>query len=101
MQAVRQSDTVARLGGDEFAVILPKVGSHLEVEEVAQRVVTALARPFHLGAGDASISASVGVAIYPAHGDDPDSLRASADAALYAVKQAGRNAYRFAPISTR
>jgi GGDEF domain-containing protein len=41
------------------------------------------------------------VAIYPAHGDDPDSLRASADAALYAVKQAGRNAYRFAPISTR
>lgn len=97
VQAVRQSDTVARLGGDEFAVILPKVGSQQEVEEVAQRVVTALARPFLLGAGEASISASVGVAIYPEHGEDPDSIRASADAALYAVKQAGRNAYRLAP----
>lgn len=97
VQAVRQSDTVARLGGDEFAVILPKVGSQQEVEEVAQRVVIALARPFLLGAGQASISASVGVAIYPEHGEDPDSIRASADAALYAVKQAGRNAYRLAP----
>lgn len=73
------------------------MGSQQEVEEVAQRVVIALARPFLLGAGQASISASVGVAIYPEHGEDPDSIRASADAALYAVKQAGRNAYRLAP----
>lgn len=97
LQAVRQSDTVARLGGDEFAVILPKVGSQLEVEEVAQRVVAALDRPFLLDAGEAKVSASVGVAIYPQHGEDLESIRASADAALYAVKQAGRNAYRFAP----
>jgi diguanylate cyclase (GGDEF)-like protein len=95
MLAVRQSDTVARLGGDEFAVILPKIGSQLEVEEVAQRVVAALARPFLLAAGEACISASVGVAIYPQHGEDLESIQASADTALYAVKQTGRNAYRF------
>ncbi len=95
--AVRQSDTVARLGGDEFAVILPKIGSQTEVEEVAQRVVAALACPFRLAAGEACVSASVGIAVYPQHGDDLESLRASADAALYAVKHGGRNAYRFAP----
>ena len=101
LQAVRQSDTVARLGGDEFAVILPKIGSQLEVEEIAQRVVAALARPFLLDAGEAKLSASVGVAIYPQHGEDLETIRVSADAALYAVKQAGRNAYRFAPPGGR
>lgn len=93
-QAVRQSDTVARLGGDEFAVILPKTGSQSEIEEVAQRVVETMVRPFLLSAGTINISASVGVAIYPQHGDDLEAIRASADAALYSVKQSGRNGYR-------
>lgn len=92
--AVRESDTVARLGGDEFAVILPKIGSQGEVEEVAQRVVEALAQPFALHAGEAHVSASVGIAIFPEHGLDLSTLRANADAALYAVKQSGRNNYR-------
>ncbi|MBS1131289.1 MAG: hypothetical protein H6R16_2291 [Proteobacteria bacterium] len=93
-QAVRQSDTVARLGGDEFAVILPKTGSQSEIEEVAQRVVETMVRPFLLSAGTINISTSVGVAIYPRHGEDLEAIRASADAALYSVKQSGRNGYR-------
>ena len=93
-QAVRQSDTVARLGGDEFAVILPKVSSDAEIEEVAQRIVTTMALPFLLSSGTVNISASVGVAIYPRHGDDLETIRAAADAALYLVKQSGRNSYR-------
>ncbi len=92
--AIRDSDTVARLGGDEFAVILPKISGQLEAEDVAQRIVMELARPFKLDAGDARVSASVGVAIYPEHGEDMEHLKRHADMALYAVKEGGRNAYR-------
>jgi diguanylate cyclase (GGDEF)-like protein len=93
--SVRASDTVARLGGDEFGAILTEVGSRAEVEEVAARIVAELARPFELKAGTASISCSIGVALFPEHGVDVDTLQHNADAALYAVKEAGRNAYRF------
>lgn len=91
---VRESDTVARLGGDEFAVILPKISGAAEAEDVARRIVGSLAQAFLLDAGEACISASVGIAIYPVHGEDMDVLKRNADAALYAVKAHGRNAYR-------
>ncbi|MBK7014845.1 MAG: diguanylate cyclase [Sulfuritalea sp.] len=94
---VRAADTVARLGGDEFAAILSEVGSRREVEEVAERIVADLARPFILQAGTASISCSIGIALFPEHGRDSDSLQRSADKALYAVKDSTRNAYRIAP----
>ncbi len=96
VQVVRESDTVARLGGDEFAVILPKLVGAEEAEEVARRVVATLALPFDLSGGEVRLSASVGVAIYPEHGIDLESIRSSADAALYAAKGAGRNGYRMA-----
>jgi diguanylate cyclase (GGDEF)-like protein/PAS domain S-box-containing protein len=92
--AVRESDTVARLGGDEFAVILPKVIGVGEAEEVANRIVKMLAEPYHLNAGSAQISASVGISLYPAHGDEVEKLKRAADSALYEVKKGGRNAYR-------
>lgn len=95
-QVVRDSDTVARLGGDEFAVILPQLRGRDEVDEVARRIVAALVEPFNVAGGEVSVSASVGAAIYPAHGGDMESIRASADAALYAAKDAGRNGYRLA-----
>ena len=93
-KAVRESDTVARLGGDEFAVILPKITSLDEVEEVTRRIVAMLAKVFYLTEGEAWVSASVGIAIFPRHGQDLAELMASADAALYAAKQGGRNTYR-------
>lgn len=97
--AVRDSDTVARLGGDEFAVILPKIMDQVEVEEVAQRVVVAMAGEFSLAAGPARISVSVGIALYPSHGEDLELLKQHADSALYAVKQGGRNGYRvYSPL---
>ena len=96
LQAVRESDTVARLGGDEFAVILPQIGGRSEVEEIARRVLSAVARPYQLTAGEARVSASIGGAIYPQHGGDLEGIRASADAALYRAKEAGRNTYRLA-----
>jgi len=93
-KAVRESDTVARLGGDEFAVILPKISSHGEVEEIAQRIIALLARVFSLTAGDAHVTASVGMAIYPLHGQSLSALMTGADSALYTAKQEGRNTYR-------
>lgn len=92
--AVRESDTVARIGGDEFAVILPKVSGLSEAEEIAGRIVRMLADPYHLDAGSGAVTASVGIALYPAHGDEVESLKRAADAALYAVKEAGRNGYQ-------
>ncbi len=94
---VRAADTVARLGGDEFAAILSEVGSRREVEDVAGRIVADLARPFALQTGTASISCSIGIALFPEHGRDSDSLQRSADKALYAVKDSTRNAFRIAP----
>lgn len=94
LQAVRESDTVARLGGDEFAIILPQIGGLAEVEDVARRVLAALASPFELSNGQAHVSASIGVALFPQHGGDLESIRASADAALYRAKESGRNTYR-------
>ncbi len=95
--SVRAADTVARLGGDEFAAILTEVGSRTEVEEIAARIVADLARPFELQAGTAHISCSIGIALFPEHGTDAESLQRNADAALYDVKDSTRNAFRIGP----
>lgn len=91
---VRAADTVARMGGDEFAAILTDTGSRAEVEEVAARIVAELARPFELQAGTARISCSLGIALFPEHGMDAETLQRNADLALYGVKASSRNAYR-------
>jgi len=93
---VRAADTVARVGGDEFAAILTEVPSREEVEEVAARIVAELARPFELKVGTVRISCSIGIALFPEHGSDVEALQHYADAALYEVKAASRNAYRIA-----
>jgi diguanylate cyclase (GGDEF)-like protein/PAS domain S-box-containing protein len=94
MASIRESDTVSRLGGDEFAIVLAELTTVLEAEEVAQRVVEAMQRPFELKDGSAHISTSVGIAVFPAHGNDAEALQKHADVALYAVKEGGRNGYR-------
>jgi diguanylate cyclase (GGDEF)-like protein/PAS domain S-box-containing protein len=91
---VREADTVARLGGDEFAIILSEMTTESEAEQVAQRAVDLLAEPYYLDAGTAHISGCIGIAIYPRHGQDKDQLQRSADIALYAAKESGRNNYR-------
>ncbi len=94
ISCVRESDTVARLGGDEFAVILSEILHAGEAEQIAQRMVRLIAEPFHLDAGTAHVSASIGLAIYPQHGADSEQLQRNADKVLYEVKELGRNAYR-------
>jgi diguanylate cyclase (GGDEF)-like protein/PAS domain S-box-containing protein len=95
-RCVRDADTVARLGGDEFALILSDLNHPGEVKEVAHRLNLSLAQPFELAEGQASVAASIGIAIYPADGASDLLLRKAADQALYAAKAAGRNTYRLA-----
>lgn len=91
---VRSVDTVARLGGDEFLCVLPGLDGQAVVEDLAQRLVDTMRKPFSLRDGEAQIGASVGIAMYPEHGSDVDTLLELADAALYMAKHAGRNVYK-------
>ncbi|MBL8492281.1 MAG: diguanylate cyclase, partial [Rhodocyclaceae bacterium] len=91
---VRRSDTIARLGGDEF-VMLVADAEPLGIAELAAKLLERLAAPFMVGDHELSVSASVGIALYPQDGHDVENLLKNADTAMYQAKQKGRNAYRF------
>lgn len=94
--AVREQDTVARLGGDEFGALLLDVSSVEEAKAVAEKLRAAVRVPLELPDGDAHLDASVGVALFPDHGDDADALMRAADGAMYGVKGRGRGGVRLA-----
>ncbi len=83
----RRSDTIARLGGDEFAVLLP-TGDVGDAEVVARRVIEVLAARFTIDGHVVDVGASIGIAMYPEHGADADTLMRHADVAMYAAKRA-------------
>ncbi len=91
---LRDGDVLARWGGDEFVVLLPRVAGADEAAAVADRLLAALAPPVELAGAALHVSASIGVALYPAHGRDAATLLKQADAALYGVKAAGRNGWQ-------
>jgi len=104
--AVRESDTVARLGGDEFVVVLPGLDpahATFETMTVLARVRESFLAPFRLSDQMPTLTTSIGVSMYPLDAGDPVSLIKQADTAMYAAKEAGRNAYRFftADMNTR
>lgn len=88
---VRDTDTVARMGGDEFVVLLNGTTRPRGAMTVAEKILTALRRPFELTEGPMSVAASIGVAIHPDHGEDAQHLVREADQAMYAAKKAGGN----------
>lgn len=92
--AVRECDTVARMGGDEFVVILGELEHHDEAQAATERLLQAIAEPL-LGEGlDTRVTASIGVALYPADGTDLETLIKSADMAMYQAKSDGRGTAR-------
>jgi diguanylate cyclase (GGDEF)-like protein/PAS domain S-box-containing protein len=93
--AVRGHELVARLGGDEFAVIQAGGEQPGHSGLLARRILETMAEPFALGAATVRISASVGVALFPADAADPESLIKNADMALYRAKADGRGTVRF------
>ncbi len=92
---VREADTVARLGGDEFGVVLHGVQSSNEVEAFARRLLDVLGKPFNVGGHELAASATIGVAMVPADGNDADQLTHKADSALRRSKERGRSQFLF------
>ena len=89
--SIRESDTLARLGGDEFIILLAGFDSTTEVTHVAEMVRKVLLDPLDLNGQSIQTSASIGIAIYPTHGDNENDLMSHADMAMYAAKSNGRN----------
>ena len=90
---VRDQDTVARLGGDEFAILLPGLSDQLSINQLAERALEAVHSPFDIHGDVVTISASLGIAIAPEHGDTYDDLLNRADKAMFRVKDHGRNGF--------
>jgi diguanylate cyclase (GGDEF)-like protein/PAS domain S-box-containing protein len=95
LACVRESDTISRHGGDEFLVVLTDLQSSDVPAQIAGKIMSVLSEPFHIEVHEASISASVGIAVYPDDGDGFDPLLKKADTAMYHAKAAGRNTFRF------
>lgn len=95
-QSVRNGDIVARLGGDEFLALVSDVVSLEGAETVARRILASLRQPFVLGDREFHTSASIGIALFPEHGDEAESLILQADNAMYEAKRSGRDGYRVA-----
>ena len=94
----RKSDSVARLGGDEFGFILdcvmPEEPTTAAVV-IAERIIASVEKPIRIGEQSVEVGASIGIAICPADGTDPETLLRAADMAMYRAKEEGRGAYRF------
>jgi len=92
--AVRGSDMVARLGGDEFAIV--QAGARpADASELAARIIDAISQPHDVLGQQLVIGASVGIAVAPTDGREPDQLLRNADMALYRAKSSGRGSYHF------
>ena len=90
-QCLRESDTVARIGGDEFIVMLPVLKGEQDASQVAEKIRRALEQAFGIAGHDLQISSSIGIAIYPQHGNEEKELIRNADVAMYYAKTGGRN----------
>lgn len=91
---LRTSDVVARLGGDEFVMLVAGLQQEADAVAVAGKVLAALGEPVLLQGQACRVTPSIGIAVFPEHGDEEGTLLSHADAAMYRAKAGGRNAYR-------
>ncbi|TWI56734.1 PAS domain S-box-containing protein/diguanylate cyclase (GGDEF)-like protein [Pseudomonas duriflava] len=100
-QSVRQSDTVIRTGGDEFVILLGELRQVEDTANVANKVLKSVDTDLIIDSHRLKLSTSIGIALYPKHGRDLDTLIKSADMAMYEVKKRGKNSYQLALTASR
>lgn len=93
--ALRSTDLLARLGGDEFFMAIPYVTKLTDLEKIANKIIELLHQTFHIFDHQISISASVGITIFPQDGDNLKQLIRNADLAMYESKKNGRDQFQF------
>jgi len=91
---LRRSDTVSRYSGDEFVIVLPEIDQNEDAALVARKLVRAASGPHRIGTRNVTVTASVGIALYPEDGHDADLLIKHADAAMYDAKRNGTGGFR-------
>jgi diguanylate cyclase (GGDEF)-like protein/PAS domain S-box-containing protein len=94
INCMRDCDTAARLGGDEFTVFLAELSEPQDTAVIAQRILDKMSQLFIFGKQERTVTASIGISFYPAHGNDPETLLKNADEAMYRAKKQ-HNCYRF------
>ncbi len=94
LSSVRESDTVARMGGDEFVIVMPEFRHLQDVERCGQQIIRNTSQPIEIGGRAVKLTISVGVSIFPEDGRTAEELLRHADAAMYTVKDTGRNSLR-------
>jgi diguanylate cyclase (GGDEF)-like protein/PAS domain S-box-containing protein len=90
----RNTDTVARIGGDEFVIVLPFIAQKQDAIQIAEKICNVLVNPFFIDKHEIIISSSIGIAIFPEHGEDEKTLMTHADLAMYQVKNESRNSFK-------
>lgn len=95
-ESVRASDTVARIAGDEFVLVVRDVLASGGLDTIADKVLSAVTAPVLVGTQQVTLSASIGISLYPDDGDTYDELLRAADAAMYTIKQGGKCGIAFA-----
>ena len=93
-EQLRESDTLSRLGGDEFVILLPSIHEDRDVYTIAQKIQNVLQTKHDIGTHQLYITSSIGIALYPEHGESADALIRNADTAMYEAKNEGRNNYQ-------
>lgn len=99
-ESIRETDTAARFGGDEFVVLLTDLQHIDDTAPAARKILDNLCKPVNLNGTDATIGASIGVALYPDHGENAEAVLKKADDAMYEVKESGKNNFAIAALES-
>ncbi len=101
LSCVRETDTVARVGGDEFLIIATEVNFPDNAAQIAEKVIQTVSQQIMINGQQAVVGTSIGIALFPEHGEDMDKLIKLADEAMYRVKNAGKNGFCFVNTTTK
>lgn len=93
---IRKGDTLARMGGDEFVILMPDLKDRSNIKNIAEKVLDIFKNPFIIDDKEINVGTSIGISIFPDHGEDCDILLEKADKAMYHVKETGKNNYSIA-----